>query len=228
MDISTKQKRVIEQTVNAFETGTLHGRYDALVVMKDGPSKKPQITFGRSQTTEYGNLKKLLLRYIELGGKFSEDFKPYLPKLGIEPLSQDINFKSKLKQAGSTDPVMQQAQDTFFDGSYYIPAINWGTKNGFTLPLSALVIYDSYIHSGRVPDFLREKFSEKVPAAGGAEKEWIKAYVKARRAWLATAENPILHSTVYRMDCMAARIAEGNWLLEVPFKTQGVLITGEV
>jgi len=228
MKISTKQKRVIEQTINAFETGSAHGRYDALVVLKDGPDKKPQITFGRSQTTEYGSLKKLLLLYIELGGKFSEDFKPYLPNLGIVPLSADINFKNKLKLAGATDIVMQQAQDTFFDKNYYIPAINWGAKNGFTLPLSALVIYDSFIHSGKILDFLRKKFPEKVPADGGPEKDWIKAYVKARRAWLATAENPVLHTTVYRMDCMLARIAEGNWLLEVPFRAQGVNITGEV
>ena len=60
--ITPESKRKILQVVNVFETGKLEGRYDALVVMNDGPGGIPQITFGRSQTTEYSGLRDLILR----------------------------------------------------------------------------------------------------------------------------------------------------------------------
>jgi chitosanase len=52
--IQPEIKRKIEKVVNVFETGTPEGRYDLLVVMNDGPGGRPQITYGRSQTTEFG------------------------------------------------------------------------------------------------------------------------------------------------------------------------------
>jgi hypothetical protein len=48
------------------------------------------------------------------------------------------------------------------------------------LPLSMLVVYDSFIHSGSVPMFLRKRFIERPPANGGDEKKWIGSYVEVR------------------------------------------------
>jgi hypothetical protein len=50
-------------------------------------------------------------------------------------------------------------------------ACEWFKKNGFTLPLSMLVIYDSYIHSGGIRNDLRKRFAEWVPAEGRNEKK---------------------------------------------------------
>ena len=68
---------------------------------------------------------------------------------------------------------MAEAQNEQFNKVYLEPAFDWFTKNGFTLPLSFLVISDSYLHSGGIRAALRSKFKESPPAQGGAEKAWV-------------------------------------------------------
>jgi chitosanase len=165
--------------------------------------------------------------YVNKGGLFSAQLKPYLPKIGVTPLTGDATFKQLIKDAGKKDPIMRQTQDEFFDKRYFTPAMNWADGLGFTLPLSALVIYDSFIHSGHVPDYLRKRFSEKTPNNGGNEKNWIKQYVDVRRNWLATHSNALLHKTVYRMDCFKNEIARNNWDLSMlPINAHGVDVKG--
>ena len=53
--ITPPQKSKIEAVINVFETGKKEGKYDALVVYRDGRGGSRQITYGRSQTTEQGN-----------------------------------------------------------------------------------------------------------------------------------------------------------------------------
>lgn len=227
MNIADQQKKIIEQVVNVFETGKVKGDYGSLVIMSDGPHKVKQITYGRSQTTEYGSLEELIEMYVNSGGQFAAQLKPYPPKIGVTSLINDSTFKQLLKDAGKKDPVMQKVQDEFFDKRYFKPAMAWVTDNGFTLALSALVIYDSFIHSGTVPLFLRKRFPEKSPINGGSEETWIKQYVDTRRQWLATHSNRLLQKTVYRMDCFENEIARGNWdLSKLPIKAHGVDVTG--
>lgn len=71
---------------------------------------------------------------------------------------------------------MRKTQDSFFDRVYYRPAMKWADTQGFTLPLSALVIYDSFIHSGSIIWVIRNMFPESPPSASGNEKAWTKAY----------------------------------------------------
>ena len=71
MNLTNQQRRVIDRTINAFETGKADGDYGAISIFKDGPHDIPQITYGRSQTTEYGNLHELIRRYAGAGGQFS-------------------------------------------------------------------------------------------------------------------------------------------------------------
>ena len=63
MNLIPTQKKVIERIINVFETGTVGGDYGAISIYKDGPHKIRQITYGRSQTTEYGNLWRLVEQY---------------------------------------------------------------------------------------------------------------------------------------------------------------------
>ncbi|HNQ60125.1 MAG TPA: chitosanase [Bacteroidales bacterium] len=221
--ITPEIKRKILQVVNVFETGKLEGRYDALVVMNDGPGGIPQITFGRSQTTEYSGLRDLILRYIKREGVYAAQLSEYEPRIGKTPLTNDQVFKQLLIQAGRNDPLMISVQDEFFDQTYYQPAFKFFTTNGFELPLSLLVIYDSYIHSGRVPDFLRRRFGEKIPARGGNEKEWVTRYCDVRHQWLKYHSNPILRKTIYRTACFKEQIALGNWMLVLPIRVQGLV-----
>jgi chitosanase len=163
--------------------------------------------------------------YVNASGLFSERLRRYIPKIGDVPLVDDSQFKQLLSDAGRNDPKMREVQDEFFDKKYFQPAIAWATANGFTLPLSALVIYDSFIHSGGILWFLRKRFLETPPANGGNEKKWIKQYVATRQHWLATHSNTALHPTVYRTGCFIREIDKDDWFLDkLPIETQGVRI----
>jgi chitosanase len=215
------QKRIMERVLNVYETGSIRGDYANISIFHDGPHHIRQITYGRSQTTEYGHLGELVKMYVDAGGQFSEDLRPFVPLIGNTSLVDNDNFKNLLRRAGS-DPVMQQTQDVFFDKVYFQPAIDWANRNGFTLALSALVIYDSFIHSGGILSFLRSRFAERPPAAGGREQVWIHDYVRVRHEWLATNESADLRATIYRTRDLMREIDRGNWdLAMLPIMANG-------
>ena len=223
--ISADNKNRILSVVNIFETGTPDGEYDDISIFNDGTGGSRQITYGRSQTTEQGNLKKLIEAYIANKGMFSNDFEPYVAKIGVEPLVNDRDFIDLLKRAAREDDTMVKTQDEFFDKIYYQPAFKFFTDNQFSFPLSMLVIYDSYIHSGKIPDFLRQRFPESPPVRGGDEKAWIKAYVKVRHEWLLGKGEP-LSKTVYRTQVFMTAMAAGDWMLGSPLVANGTRSKG--
>ncbi len=228
--ISPIIKKKIEQVINAFETGSAEGNYATLVKLRDYNDPETntrivQVTFGRSQTTEFGHLKSLVEDYIDNNGVRANELKPFLSRIGKKPsLATDDNFCNTLKDAGKNDPIMKVSQDQLFDAKYYQPAFGWFSENGFTLPLSLLVIYDSKIHSGSILPFLRKKFSTVVPASGGNEKEWITNYVNARHNWLANHSDSLLRKTVYRTECFKEQLLHNNWDLTQTINANGVKI----
>jgi chitosanase len=127
MPITIQQKKKILQVVNVFETGSANGNYASVTLLQDGPIEngKPikQITYGRSQTTEFGNLKALLQEYVKKNGTFSNAIEPFLPQIGKKPsLCTNKKFLQILKDSALKDPIMAQTQDVFFDTLYYQPA----------------------------------------------------------------------------------------------------------
>lgn len=226
MNLSSKQKSLITKVINVFESGKPAGNYGIIAIFEDGPGDIRQITYGRSQTTEYGNLGKLVKNYANANGIDSNKLKPYVDKVGVTALTDDDTFKGLLKKAGNEDPVMRTVQDVFFDEVYYKPAMKWATDKGFILPLSALVIYDSFIHSGSILSVIRNTFPETVPANGGNEIEWTTAYVNARHKWLANHSREAVRKTTYRTKCFKEEIARGNWPLTLlPVNANGTKIT---
>lgn len=228
MPVNTTQKKKILQVVNVFETGTPAGKYDNISVYADGPvvngQKIKQITYGRSQTTEFGVLKILVQQYIANHGQYAAAVQPYANRIGKMPsLHTDAALKNTLKKAGS-DPIMKSTQDSFFDQLYYQPAYAWYAAMKFTLPLSMLVIYDSFIHSGSILPFLRNSFPESVPKNGGDEKTWVKQYVAARDNWLRHHSNSVLRNTVYRTECFQDAINKNNWDLSKSINANGTMI----
>lgn len=203
-------KKKIQEVVSVFETSSRKPLYDILVVLPDGPNRCRQITYGKHQTTEFGNLKALIKSYIASYGRYAKDFQPFLGMIGTRMLCDNQQFKALLKLAG-TDQQMHEVQDKFFDEVYWKPAERFFLQQGFTLNLSMLVIYDSYIHSGGIPAWLRDDFAQVPPAQGGDEKAWTRAYVTCRDYWLEHHENKILRNTDYRTDCMLEEIEQGNW-----------------
>ncbi len=228
MQLSPQQRRVIEQVVNVFETGTPAGDYANISIFADGPGDVRQITYGRSQTTEYSKLRDLVERYVLSGGSYGSQLAPYIARIGVEPLVEDETFKDLLRRAGSEDPCMRAVQDRFFDERYFQPAMAWADENGLRLPLSALVIYDSFIHSGSILWTIREKFLEEPPVLGGNEKAWVSDYVKARHHWLGTHRREILHRTTYRTACLLHEIERHNWHLDLlPIIANGKEVRGD-
>lgn len=226
MQLTATQKRLIERVINVFETGKPDGNYSTISIYKDGPHDIQQITYGRSQTTEYGNLRELVADYVAANGTYSAALQPFADRVGGVALTDNSTFKDLLRKAGREDPVMQKTQDRFFEKRYFQPAMKWADQNGFTLPLSALVIYDSFIHSGSILWPIRNMFAENPPAKGGNEKAWTSAYVKARNKWLGSSHRPAVRKTTYRTKCFQREVDRNDWdLSQVPLNANGTMVS---
>lgn len=223
MNLTPEQKRLIVRILNVFETGRPDGDYAAIAIFHDGPHDIRQITYGRSQTTEYGNLRELVQDYVAANGMFSAELAAFADDVGSVPLTDNREFKRLLRDAGRHDAVMRRVQDDFFDRRYFDPAMRWAEHRGFAEPLSALVIYDSFIHSGSILWLIRRRFAESPPSGGGNERTWTNEYVNARHDWLANHHRAAVRNTTYRTACFKREIARGNWdLSRVPVHTNGV------
>jgi chitosanase len=227
--LTKNQRSVIERVINAFETGTADGDYGAISIYNDGPNDVRQITYGRSQTTEFGNLWKLVRMYANAGGVYSTELAPYADRVGNVPLTNDAGFKALLRQAGRQDPVMQRTQDKFFEETYFMPAMAWADEHRFKTALSALVIYDSFIHSGSILRFLRSRFPEVPPVKGGSEQVWTTAYIRERHKWLRTHPKSAIQASSYRTADLTREINRGNWdLSQLPMSANGTKVYPKV
>ena len=225
MKISESLKKRMWAVLNAAEndSGSYETEYATIYIYNDGPNKVKQLTLSRG-ITQYGNMKSLLQMYINDGGKYSNNFKPYVDILTKSSTVKDSSFKALLIKAAKEDQIFRTAEDKIFDDKYLRPALEFADKNGFGQPLSLMVILDSYLHSGTIFDFLRTRFPEKTPAKGGNEKIWIKEYVDARHSWLANHSNRILQNTTYRTQFLKNQIKDENWYFNPPVVMNGTKI----
>lgn len=216
------KKQKIQKIVKCFETGTPEGDYGEVSIFNDGPNGIKQLSYGAQQTTQYGHLPELLRKYVENKGKYSAEISSKLPLKADS--WKDKSLITTLKGSGS-DPIMVKCQDDLFETKYFAPAMRWADENGFKENLSLLVIYDSFIHSGCILSFLREKFSAKTPKNGGSERDWISQYIDVRHNWLENHSNKILRKTIYRTNNMKKAIAAKDWNLDLTFVANGVKIS---
>ena len=225
MNLSAQQRRLIERVINVFETGSADGDYGMIAIFADGPHDIRQITYGRSQTTEYGNLRLLVADYVASSGSFSAALAPYADLVGSTPLTNDSEFKRLLRSAGRQDSVMQRAQDKFFERVYFAPAKRWCETEGFVSALAVLVTYDSFIHSGSMLWSIRSQFAEMTPVNGGDERAWIKAYVTARHAWLKSHRREAVRLSAYRTKDLLREVSRANWDLAIePITANGTQV----
>ena len=162
--------------------------------------------------------------YVKVNGTYAKDFKPYLSLIENKPLVDNEKFIALLKKSAK-DSVMQKTQDEFFDEFYWYPALKWTEDHGFDTPLSILTIYDSFVHSGGILVFLRNKFKEPTPENGGDETEWIKQYLTVRKNWLANHSRKILRKTVYRINDIQQAVYKNDWELKFPFTANGITLS---
>lgn len=233
MTLTPAQKRAIDCVLSIFETGRIPtaASYATCTILADGAG----ISYGKHQCTDRaGSLDLVVKRYIALGGQHSTALKAFEPVLAANqstkeppkgPWSKPVTDLVNLLKLAGADPVMHRAQDEVFDEQYFAPALNHAQSVGAVHPLTVLVIYDTCIHSGPGGvGMIRNRFAAKSPANGGDEKEWVKAYINARRAWLAGNANPLVQKTVYRMDALMELVNANNWALVTPFKLRGVVV----
>lgn len=203
----------IRNVLIVAEQGSQTMKYGSVYIFNDGPGGCRQVTLSIGFTQFGSNLGKVVKAYGEAAGTLSKQLLPYASRMKDSSLVGDARFINFLKEAGK-DPVMQKTQDGTFDAVYLKPAIDWGQNEGFTLPLSLLVIADSFLHSGSILQLIRNRFPEKTPKNGGDEKKWISQYTNARQDWLANHSNKILHNTIYRTKYYKQLIADNDWELE--------------
>lgn len=220
MGLTDLHKRTAQAIVNIFETGEPAGDYAAVTVL---PGDTGHLTYGRAQTTlGSGNLHLLISAYCAApGARLADALRPYLPRLRDIDLALDTDRDlHRLLAAAGADPVMRDVQDAFFDRLFWTPALLSAQALELADPLSVAVVYDSRVHGSwhRIRD--RVNSARGTPAQVGA-RAWTRAYVDARRDWLAGHANHLLRRTVYRMDAFAGLMAEERWDLALPLTVRG-------
>jgi len=221
------QKKTAQAVVNIFETGSAQGSYGSVTLIAGDTG---HLTYGRSQTTlASGNLYLLIKDYCAAAGaQFARALNPYLAQLAARDttLDTEMTFRGLLHAAGG-DPVMQLAQDQFFDRVYWNPSVQDATNSAVNSALGTNVVYDSHIQGAWT--VIRNLIdAAHGPVSRIGEQAWISAYVNERRNWLANHPNPALHPTVYRMDAFIQLINNGSWGLPLPLTVRGVLITEDI
>jgi len=209
-----KHIKLIRNVLTIAEQGTQTIPYGKVEVMNDGPGDKAQVTLSIGFTEYGGNLKRVLARYVDRGGLLAARMAAYIPFIGSKPLAQDKAFKSLLREAAS-DSIMAEVQEDCFEEFYLAPAFKFCKENGLALPLSYLVVCDSFLHSGSILSFLRKKFPAALPAKTlDQEKLWIRQYTSARHEWLSTHSNKLLRNTIYRTTYYKSLLSGEDWMLE--------------
>ena len=219
------QQKTVKAIVNVFETGRAAGDYSSVTVLAGDAG---HLTYGRSQSSlGSGSLYQLLRQYCAVpGAQFAAHIQPYLGRIQRRDISldNDANLRSILRAAGS-DPVMQAAQDAFFDENYFNPACASAAACGLNSALAHAVVYDSCVQGNW--HALRDATNSRCGAVGTngvTEQQWVKTYVETRRAWLASAKPP-LPASAYRMDAFLQLIGAARWDLSLPVQVHGVTIT---
>lgn len=227
--VTPAQKHTINSVLSLNETGKLPSAaaYSTVTVLSDGAG----ISYGIHQSTDRSNsLDAIVMRYIDLGGAQGAKFKPFLDELEanastkVDPknLPQWVKDLETLLAEAGKEPLMQKAQDQVFDENYWVPAVQRGVAMGLKSALAYLVLYDTCIQSGPARiDSLRKNFAEKAPSTGGDEHAWVVAFLNARKAFLLGNSNPLVQSSVYRVNALLGMTAAGNWDLVTPFTYLG-------
>lgn len=213
--LTPTQAATAKALVNIFETSQVRGDYGKVTALAED---KGRLTYGRSQTSlASGNLARLLQQYCaNPGARFGARLRPLLPLFEAQAAELDTDQRlHNLLRACADDPVMRETQDQFFDETYWVPALRSARTAGIASPLGVAVVYDSRVHgSWAACRDLTDAAAGRLADIG--ERAWVAAYVARRRQWLAASSNPLLRSSVYRMDAFLRLIAQDFWGLPLP------------
>lgn len=225
-------KSAIDKILSIFETGKLPTKeaYSTCTILKDGAG----ISYGMHQATDKsGSLDKILSEYIKNGGVYADKLKEFQVKLSNNETTLSgslqqlwvLDLIKTLKLAGA-DPIMQSAQDKIFNDLYWEPAVERANACKLNMPISFLTLYDTSIHSGPAGiEKIRSMFPQFPPSKGGDEKEWVLAYINARKNYLLSSSNQLVRNSSYRIDEIKNLYDSKNFELKLPITIRGVKIT---
>jgi chitosanase len=216
--LSDANTAVILQILQAIETGNAAGDYGLVSLMHDGAGDRLQVTLGIQFDEASGQLAKVLQAYCSAApaSQAAAALDAAIEKVNAfanstaTRLALDQPFQAILRSLGP-DPIMQKVQDRLFESETLKPALAWFAGYGFTLPLSMLVIQDSFLQSGGISFSLRRRFAALPPISGGDEKTWVAQYVGARNDWLAASTNSAVRASRYRTLFLLKLISAGDW-----------------
>ncbi len=222
--LTARQKYAAQAIVTVFETGRPAPDYAAVACL---PGDAGQLSYGRAQfSLASGSLALLLRDYIAAeDAAYAETLAPWLEAAMARDsvLNDDIALRVALADAGQ-DPVMCRAQDAMLDRLYWQPAVKIADRYGFIEPLSSAVIYDGCVHGSFWPRAHEASEAVGEPHIAG-ERQWVLAYLSARRDWLSNHRNTLLRHTAYRPRALRLLADDNNWRLDLPFNVRGVVVS---
>ncbi|CAG2119037.1 unnamed protein product, partial [Medioppia subpectinata] len=179
--------------------GFCTGTGDAVIVVRKYTAKKPN-----------NPLAKYLKEMERLAKEESDDTS----KLG--------GYVNAWKEAAK-DSVFRKIQDEVSDDLYYKPAMALAKKYGVKTPLAECALYDCIIQHGDGDDGDSiNAILKKTGHVSGDEKEWLKKFLKNRRADLWDPEDPDTRDewrqSVDRVDAMTTILKDDNMDLDGPIK----------
>jgi hypothetical protein len=242
--LSPRQKLTIEQITSVFETGEPQFQYGDIEDNDDRAGVtcgRAGFTGGELEiiVSRYSSAKggdTALAAYLpcleKMGLKIEQDYSCLFPSLTPAQMatpgfkSEDGGLISKVDfgkawTEAAKDPAMRQVQDRYEEETYFGPSMVEADALGLTTALGAACVYDAEIQMDTRPLFaaIRTGFAavhggREKPANLAEETDWIRLYLKERRAEL--APRPDGMDTRGRVDSLAQILDSGNLQLGLP------------
>ena len=238
------EKDMIDTLTGIFEGGSYCAIADSPTGSKGG------LSFGKHQVSEVqGTLLALLRNYTNKPHAMSSNLNRINPHIALfnstgtkytGNAGERDSFKNALKIA-CQDPVMQQAQDEFFEAVYFKPAMRHSTDFGITTLLGRSMFYDIAIQAGPTRlTFYRaalDRWNLEHPGSNataclpkdqsGPDETTFLSYVcAARRSEMLRSSSKDYKASVYRPDEFDKLLASGNLDLKTEFVFRGCRISG--
>lgn len=226
--LTKEQKHRAEQLTSIFENCSIEIKYSYAEKLPDGRG----ITAGRAGfTTATGDACYVVEIYTKrIPRNVLAPFLPRLRQLAAERSSstQGLRGFEEAWANAAEDAIFRNVQDEVVDELYYQPSIQHSVALRLQTALARAVLYDSIIQHGDGDDLdgLPALLKRTLAVAGGSpskigEKEWLRAFLKVRRADLAHSYNPetrkVWAQSVGRCDVFSDIAASGNYYLKGPF-----------
>lgn len=105
-----------------------------------------------------------------------------------------MRLQRKIRNVFDTLPDPSRLPPDYNRQVLLLKAMKYVDDNGFAHPVSALVIFDTFLEFGRMPAHLTHFIPVLLPKDGGYEPTWIKWLLFLRSTWLGNCRNPNLNA----------------------------------